>query len=187
METLITILGLILGIVGLIGTCLTLLTYLNPMLRFRWYMRKPQNWETLAADVQDDGFYRHNRHPEFIIERTDRSERWERPEPWMHEYPDPNKWASMVHLKISGQLLAAERFISLDGGRYFVPVPKVIYAKGGKEEDNIYYYSRLQQQICRIIGSYHRTQSIEAFMKEHGIKREEDLPVGATTKRKKSQ
>jgi hypothetical protein len=176
MNAIITLAGLLLGILGLVGTIITVLTYLNPMFRFRWYLRHPSKWETISAEVWGAGeFQRHVNHPEFVIELSEQSKKWDRKEPWVGLHPDPNMSSNMVQLKISGQILSAEEFISLDGRRYFVPVPKVIYKKGGKETDNVYYYTKLQRLVAGVVSVYNHDEGIDQFMSDHGIKKQEDL------------
>ena len=78
-------------------------------------------------------------------------------EEWMNDalYPDKTNNASYyVRLEANGMLLDKELFVSLDGHRYFVPVPKVSMSKIKTDERDFYYDDR-QVQLANIVGIYH--------------------------------
>jgi len=169
-QGIVTVIGLILGILGLVGTIISILAYMNPITRLKWYFKKPQKWEKIHTEVLGVGeFYRHKNRPEFVIERAGTSREWTRKELWMKNYPNPLMSSVMVHVKMNGQVLLAEEFIHLDESRYFVPVPRVIYSADGEEKNNVYYYTKIQQLIAGIVGEYYRTDSLHQFMAEHNI------------------
>lgn len=171
MEEFITILGLILGILGLAGTILTAITFVNPKVRVDFYLNKHDKWEEVHLNLGGGGsLWRYQPHPEFTIEQQDDSEKWgfDVTESWMkYPLPDPSKHTYMVHVKASGIVIYAEKFITLDGGRYFVPLPRVKYHE--EKENNEYFYVPLQIKIARIIGTYYRMDSIDEFIKHNEI------------------
>ena len=164
----VTILGLAASI---IGASLAYMTFISPLTRFKWYLKRTEGWEEINSDLYGGGsFHRYKKHPEFTIEQPDDYREWERDEPWMKKLhkPNPHQGSRMVHLKVSGQLILSEEFIFMDEGRIFVPVPRVNYSE--KEEDNEYYYTKIQELMARIIGRYYIYKNLDGFMKQAEIK-----------------
>lgn len=171
MDALIAVLGIILGILGLLGTILTVITFVNPKLRVNYYLQKYNKWEEVHLNLGGgNSLWRFKPHPEFTIEQQDDSEEWDFgvTESWMkYPLPDPSKHTYMVHVKAGSTVIYAEKFITLDGGRYFVPLPRVKYHE--QKKDNEYFYVPLQVRIARIIGTYYRMDSIDEFIKHNEI------------------
>ena len=159
----ITILGFIATIVGSI---LALATYISPMFRLKYYLKKTSEWKKVSIG-RSDYVWQYKNHPEFNIEIEDLEREWQTAESWMTHYPDPAKHVYLVKVKANGQVLLTEEFITLDGGRYFVPVPK---AKPISESEFKYWYTPIQVDLSRIIGEYYRGNSIEEFMEHHKLK-----------------
>ena len=160
-----------LGLLGLLGVGLTALMYLNPKWRVLLYLRKPERWEEITLDLSSfHSIWRHKSHPEFTIERTEYQEDWSygKTESWMkYPLPDPSKTTIILHLKVGGAIVYVEHLITLDGGRYFVPLPRVKHHD--KEKDNQYYYTNLQMQIARVVGTFYRMKGIDEFVKHNEI------------------
>jgi len=167
----IDVFSIILGLSGLAGVFLTTLMYINPRWRVDWYLNNPEKWEKITLDL--NGFHslwRHKKHPEFTIEETKFESKWDysKTESWMkYPLPDPSKATTVIHIKVGGVIVYVENFISLDGGRYFVPLPRVKYHE--KEKDNEYYYLPLQIKIARVIGVFYRMASIDEFVEKNEI------------------
>ncbi len=71
-------------------------------------------------------------------------------EEWIRDYPDRENNASyFVRLEASAMILEKELFVSLDGGRAFVPSPRRIL----KNNEFIYWYDTIQIQLANIIAS----------------------------------
>src|SRR5579884_3759106 len=122
-------LGLIIGILGLLatlfGTYIAYETYISPMTRFKKFLKKANNWEVVSKDDSSD-IYRYKRQPGYQLTID-----WSKSlvhgfkEPWIRQYPDENNNTSYhVVLEANGVFLNKELFVTLDGGREFVPVPK---------------------------------------------------------------
>lgn len=165
------IVGIIIGLVGLITIPLSFLTYISPKHRVNRYLRSPAKWKEVSLDLDgDDYLWQYVPHPEFEIRTLNDSHEWDYgvTERWMrYPLPDPTKRTYMVHVKAGDVVVYAERFISLDGGRYFVPLPRVKYHD--EKEDNEYYYEPLQLRISRVIGRYYRMSSVEEFIRLNEI------------------
>jgi len=75
-------------------------------------------------------------------------------ERWTTVYPDPISSAYPVYLKINGTTIKEVTFISIDGGRIFVPRAEVRLDAAGTPE---YFWNLngLEVAVCRIIGSYY--------------------------------
>lgn len=81
-------------------------------------------------------------------------------ERWITVYPDPNSTAYPVYLKINGTTIKELTFISMDGGRIFVPMAEVRLDATGTTE---YFWNinGLEVCVCRIIGSYYIYETLE--------------------------
>lgn len=70
-SDLITILGFIIGILGLVatlvGTYFTYISFINPITRFKKYLKNPENWEKFQGIENHLSFYRHKNYPNFQI------------------------------------------------------------------------------------------------------------------------
>ena len=171
MSEVITILGLILGILGLIGTTLTIAAFINPKIRLDYYLRKFEKWEEVHLNLGGgNSFWRFRPHPEFTIRQQEDSQESDHgvTESWMkYPLPDPSKHTYMVHITAGDTVVYVEKFITLDGGRHFVPLPRVRYDE--EKKDNKYFYVPLQIKIARIIGTFHRMGSIDEFISHNEI------------------
>jgi hypothetical protein len=169
------ILSLILGILGLIGTILSLVfaivVYVSPMFRFKLYLRNKDAWVRVHLRAGgDDGYLQHSRHPEFTITESEDSRKWDRDEPWMKKVirPDKNAGSKKVYLNVNGVVVWSGDFMFLDGFRIYVPVPRVDFAE--KEEDNTYYYDDVQVLVANVIGKYHIYNSLKDFCEKADIR-----------------
>lgn len=168
-PAIITVVGLFLGVLGLIasivGTALAYFAFVNPKVRVNRYLKNPESWEEVHLNLKGGhSLWRYNKHPEFTIEETNETESWDYgvTEAWMkYPLPDPSKTTYMLHVKAGNIVVYAERVITLDGGRYLVPLPRVKYHE--QKKDNEYYYIPLQMQIARIVGNFYRMKSIDEF------------------------
>lgn len=160
----VTILGLF---VSLVAGFLTFVTYISPIWRLKYYIKKPKGWKQVFVG-REESYWQYSSHPEFRIEIDDESREWQRKEHWMTMYSDEMKSSCLVKVSANGQPLIVEEFIYLDGSRYFVPLPKrkVI---GENEEDNQYWYTLLQLDLARIIGKLYFDKTFEDFMKRHNL------------------
>lgn len=183
----VTIIGIVLGILGLlasmIGSVLAYFTFVDPRKRLSSYLGKVDNWESVSTSIGGhEAIWRYNKHPEFVIEIKDDSRDWdsEVTEPWMTmPLRDLKITMYMVHATINGTVLYAEKFIALDGWRYFVPLPRIKTTNNREHEDydsdknedaREFYFDETQVQLSRIIGKFHGEKSIEVFAKHSKIK-----------------
>lgn len=81
-------------------------------------------------------------------------------ERWTTVYPDPNSTAYPVYLKINGTTIKELTFISMDGGRIFVPMAEVRLDATGTPE---YFWNlnSFRVLVCRTIGSYYIYETLE--------------------------
>jgi hypothetical protein len=163
--------SLFLGILGLIativGSALSYVTYVNPFVRFKWYLKRSSKWEKINRDDHST-FYGYIHQPGYTV-----SADWDREvvrgynEEWIRAYPDrENNTSYYVEMHANGIFLGRELFVSLDGGRIFVPAPRV------KRVDDImmYYYNELQILLAKIISWYNWEVSIEEFAASQNIR-----------------
>ncbi len=88
-------------------------------------------------------------------------------ENWTIEYPDPNAKKYPVYLKINNSIITEILFISIDGGRIFVPI-----TERKMENSSIVEYwnvDSLRIKVCRIIGQYYIYNNIEGVAKTSKI------------------
>lgn len=81
-------------------------------------------------------------------------------EPWIQVYPDQTTRRYPVYLKIDSSIIKELDFISLDGGRIFVPMPDIVI-----EENKTRYLwnlNSLEVKVGNVIGSYYSYGSLES-------------------------
>lgn len=83
-------------------------------------------------------------------------------EPWTSVHPDAKGMAYPVHLMIAGATIKELTFVSLDGGRIFVPITETQTKPGGGVE-YVWHSSSLPVKVCRIIGTYYRYDDLEGI------------------------
>src|SRR3990170_371905 len=88
-------------------------------------------------------------------------------EDWTIGYPDKSSYCSSVYLKIGGVRIKELSFVSLDGGRIFVPVPEI-----AQENDRrIYLWNKnsLEYKIGKVIGTFYIYESLEGIGRRSNI------------------
>lgn len=174
-NEIITIISLIIGGLGLIasiaGSVLAYFTFVNPKVRVDSYLGRSKKWEQVELGLRgNNSLWRYKSHPEFTIQQQKDRKTWDSgaAERWMkYPLPDPSKTSYMMHVKAGSIVVYAEEFVTLDGGRYLVPLPRVKYHD--KKEDNEYFYTPLQVSIARIIGEFYRMESIDEFVENNEV------------------
>jgi len=146
LSVLISILGLA---ATLVGIYLAYLFYINPSKRFNEYLKNPKNWEEYRqSDLSPVDIYRHKYFPDFQIKVSHESLNNDFNEDWIKDYPDKTKETYLVKLIAKGIEIAQFVFLSLDGDRINVPLPKI--GANGKK----YYYSDLQINLYQVIDKF---------------------------------
>lgn len=102
----------------------------------------------------------------FQIARGERSKDFK--ERWTTVYPDPNSAAYPVFLKIAGNVVKEITFISMDGGRIFVPMPD-IRPLGPGTVDYFWNLQSLEVEVCRVIGDYYIYKNLEGVARTSRI------------------
>jgi hypothetical protein len=75
-------------------------------------------------------------------------------ERWTDGHPDQSSARYPVYLRINNTIIKELSFISVDGGRIFVPMPEIRPLNG----DHVEYFwntNSLEVKVCKIIGSYY--------------------------------
>lgn len=161
-QFILSIIGLI---VTIIGTYVAYITYINPMIRFKSFLQRPNNWEQFITDSSVIGTYRYIKYPTFQIKiNYERNENFY--EDWIPKFPDKSVIKREVSLEVNGLVLDLVSFISLDGGRYFIPLPKMKYNNGKFS----YYYNQKMIKLSYIIGDFYREKGdIFNFIKKYEL------------------
>ena len=128
----------------------TLRDFENFLENSKWSKSVIDHTETWMADADNT----------FQIEQGESTREFQ--ERWATIYPDPNSSAYPVYLKINGTIIKELTFISMDGGRIFVPMAGVRPASEGTVE---YFWNlnSLEVKVCRIIGSYYIYKTLEGI------------------------
>lgn len=164
----ITILGLAIGLLGLVatlvGTYFTYISFINPITRFKKYLKNPKGWKKFQGAEIHLSIFRHKKYPNFQIIID-----WDKPvvenyqEEWIRDYSDREHNTSyFVRLEANAMLLEKELFVSLDGGRAFIPSPR----RTLENEKLVYWYDTMQIQLANIIGEYPWERDINEFAAE---------------------
>ena len=167
MNLSINIYSFVLGILGLIatviGSYIAIVSYINPINRFKKYLKKSKNWEICVFVECNLKIYRNKRFPgyQIIID-------WNKPlsnnfqEEWIRNYPDRNNNSSyFIRLEANGVYLMGELFVTLDGARTFVPVPR----RSTYNDEIKYWYDEIQVQLANIVGEFHLDENVIDFAK----------------------
>ena len=85
-------------------------------------------------------------------------------ERWTKVFPDQNGSSYSVFLKIQGIVVYQLQFVSLDGGRIFVPMPE-IRPVGNSTVEYFWHLGSLEIKVARIIGNYYIHKSLEGVAK----------------------
>lgn len=81
-------------------------------------------------------------------------------EPWTTVYPDRNSSAYPVYLRIGATTVKELTFISMDGGRIFVPMAEV-QPIGGSGVEYFWRTKGLAVKVCRVIGAFYIYKDLE--------------------------
>lgn len=75
-------------------------------------------------------------------------------EPWSEVYPNPRSYSYPIFLKINNVIIKRLTFISVNGGRIFVPIPSTRIDSNGARE---FFWDRasLELKVCRVVGTYY--------------------------------
>lgn len=94
----------------------------------------------------------------FQIVRSEQSQHFA--ERWTKAYPDQNSSAYPVYLKIGASVIKEVTFISMDGGRIFVPMADLRPLENNAVE---YFWNleSLEVRLCRVIGEYYIYKNLE--------------------------
>jgi hypothetical protein len=89
-------------------------------------------------------------------------------ERWTTIYPDRSASAHPVFLKIAGVVVKELTFISMDGGRIFVPMAEIRPI----DDDSVQYFwnlNSIEVKVCRVIGSYYIYETLERVAKHSKV------------------
>ncbi len=88
-------------------------------------------------------------------------------EAWTEVYINQSTQKYSVYLKIDNSIIKELHFISLDGGRIFVPMPDQLFVK--KKPQYLWNLNSLELKVCKIVGDYYIHKNIEGVAKNSGI------------------
>ena len=127
----------------------TLQDFEDYLLRHTWHEANIDGVETWICDADNT----------FQIRRGDRLREFN--ERWTTVYPNSHSGAAYpVYLVIGNNVIRQLTFISMDGGRIFVPMASL----RPTEDEGVEYFwnaNSLEVRVCRIIGSYYIYENLE--------------------------
>lgn len=100
---------------------------LSPLERLRQLVEDKDAWQS----VQGDSYLYHRDFPEFTITEGE-TVHSDFQESWVTKFPDPHASSVYVDCKYLGTVLKRCLFVRVDGGRYMMPIPKLL--EGGSLE-----------------------------------------------------
>lgn len=80
-------------------------------------------------------------------------------EPWMSVFPDRTGSAFEVSLHIRGSVVKTLHFVSADGGRYTLPMPRVYLVDGSQAF--AWRRESIECKVANVIGDFYRCSSLE--------------------------
>lgn len=85
---------------------------------------------------------------------------------WLEKFPAPSQRINL-YIKLNNQKIKEFIFILGDGGRYLIPLPKVIHT----HQENYYYWEKdsIEYSISKYIGRYYREPNLESCARFLGI------------------
>lgn len=141
---------------------------------FESHLSTKEDWESRIVDdlevyfYVNDNNYKIEQSPEMVKEWTAR-------ESWMENFPDSSIVEYKVYLKHGESKIKEFTFLSCDGGRYFIPLPKKKLIDSGDENRRPEYeYSwdihSTEYKVGQIIGSFYREENLEQVARFCGIR-----------------
>jgi hypothetical protein len=159
-DSIVGVSGFITGIVGII---LSYWALRSPKTRLERYLRTPDSWKVITSPKGNVYAYTHKKHPGFKVTID-----WDRVvndgfhEGWVNNslYPDKtNNCLYSVVIEADSAVIEQELFVSLDGHRYFVPLPRIENINGSRA----WFYDKRQVQLAKIIGKFGYFKNINEF------------------------
>lgn len=88
-------------------------------------------------------------------------------EPWTIRYPDKHARQCPVCLKIGNTTIKEITFISLDGGRIFVPLTERDFIN----DKSVFYWDMksLRVKVCQVIGYYYIYDNLQGVAARSGV------------------
>jgi len=132
-------------------------------LKYFEYLLENSKWEKEFID--NDEFWISDENNTFQIQIGEAGRRFQ--ENWTKGYPDPNSVRYPVYLRINNTVIKELTFISLDGGRIFVPTPDCKL----ENDKPVFFWNMdsLEMKVCNIIGVYYIYEDIYGIAKKSKV------------------
>ena len=160
--------SLVLSVVSLIITIfsgwLTYITYINPILRFQRYLSTPEDWLPMRGLPTGTHSFRNRKWSNYSVSYSENDDVCSSfYEEWCDEIPvfdTKHNWTTYVKIENGSTVLDAELFVSLDGNRYFIPVPSYELINGVRN----YYFSEQQRLLFLVVGRNYHEEKVDEFL-----------------------
>lgn len=119
---------------------------LAPLERFKLFVPDIVQWKKFDKDFDDPDFY-YAPYPEYTIQKGERDEE-NFDEPWLNIFPDSRGRRYSVKLCYHTTVLRSFSFVSCDGGRYQLPLPKLL-----ENGQYVWNPNSLAYQVSKIFNS----------------------------------
>lgn len=138
------------------------------------YLGNPEDWEMRMIGNSEIYFYVEDNN--YKIVQGDSSLRdWEpRIEPWMNNFPDAHVSEWSVYIKHGENIIAEYMFMSCDGARYFIPIPKKRCAEPGEgytcnRFEYFWHRNSIEYKVAGVIGRFYNCENLEEVARFCGI------------------
>ncbi|MBD1920986.1 ATP-binding protein [Microcoleus sp. FACHB-831] len=122
---------------------------LPPLERMKLLLNDFKDWGSINEDTQ---LY-HKQFPEFTVRQDKQINEPFAPEPWSACFPDTSAHSFEVELRYFETIIHKERFVSCDGGRYLIPLPKI--ERSNSERKFYIQQTSFAYKIAKIFWRYH--------------------------------
>jgi|GEM_PF-2687485 len=130
------------------------------------YLTRPEDWEMRMIGDSEVYFYTEDNN--YKVVQGDTSLRnWEpRIETWMNNFPDAYVSEWNVYIKHGENVIAEYKFLSCDGARYFIPIPKKRCAEPGEGHtcnrfEYFWHRNSIEYKVGGVIGRFYNCESLE--------------------------
>ena len=134
-------------------------------LKYFEYLLENSEWQKEFVD--NDEFWISEVNNSFQIQAGEEGRDFH--EAWTEGFPDPSTTRYPVYLKIKNSVVKELTFISIDGGRIFVPMPD----RKIENDKSVFFWNMnsLEIKVANIIGEYYIYEDI------HGVARRSKVEI----------
>lgn len=133
---------------------------------FETFLENREGWEKRTINHSVVYFYTEDNSYQ-IVQGDEHVREWgSKIEPWMVNFPDASVFEYKVYLKHDETIISEYSFMSCDGGRYFIPLPKKRCAEPGENFicnrfEYIWHRGSIEYKIGAVFGHFYHYENLE--------------------------